>query len=281
MRITIIVLILIILVVGLFVIVNWIPDKYAIKEDNFNNYESYILVQEVHYTGTGWIQIGNENGYFLPEAYIDINLINGNILPKMEMYNEDYVNTFLCIVEHDPLGRLSKVTKDGEMLRTYGYDAFGNRTHMTEGDRETAYTYNAMNQLMSRMDSMSEETYAYDRRGNLSLIMENGSLKNSYTYGALNRLEQAVNSNGEAAAYEYNGLGHRVGKVVGSMKGPDGSYPAVQGMDIPNPMGNLKEQSLNPETKIRYTIDLTRGYHNLLEKEEAGRPTCGTETWQV
>ena len=123
-------------------------------------------------------------------------------------------------------------------MRTYGYDAFGNRTHMTEGDRETTYTYNAMNQLMSRMDSMIEETYAYDRRGNLSLIMENGSLKNSYTYGALNRLEQAVNSNGESAAYEYNGLGHRVG--------------------------------VDSEIKIRYTIDLTRGYHNLLEKEEAG-----------
>ena len=123
-------------------------------------------------------------------------------------------------------------------MRTYGYDAFGNRTHMTEGDRETAYTYNAMNQLMSRMDSMSEETYAYDRRGNLSLIMENGSLKNSYTYGALNKLEQAVNGNGEAAAYEYNGLGRRVG--------------------------------VDSETKIRYTIDLTRGYYNLLEKEEAG-----------
>lgn len=171
---------------------------------------------------------------------------------------------------YDPLGRLSKVTKDGELLRTYGYDAFGNRTHMTEGDRETAYTYNAMNQLMSRMDSMSEETYAYDRRGNLSLIMENGSLKNSYTYGALNRLEQAVNGNREAATYEYNGLGHRVGKVVGIMKGLDGSYSAAQSMDIPDPMGSLEEQSLNPETKIRYTIDLTRGYHNLLEKEEAG-----------
>ena len=41
------------------------------------NYESYILVQEAHYTGTGWMQVGNENGYFLPEAYADINLING------------------------------------------------------------------------------------------------------------------------------------------------------------------------------------------------------------
>ena len=123
-------------------------------------------------------------------------------------------------------------------MRTYGYDAFGNRTHMTEGDRETTYTYNAMNQLMSRMDSMIEETYAYDRRGNLSLIMENGSLKNSYTYEALNRLEQAVNGNGEAAVYEYNGLGHRVG--------------------------------VDSETKIRYTIDLTRGYHNLLAGAIAG-----------
>ena len=47
-----------------------------------------------------------------------------------------------------------------------------------------------------------------------------------------------MNSNGEAAAYEYNGLGHRVG--------------------------------VDSEIKIRYTIDLTRGYHNLLEKEEAG-----------
>ena len=35
-------------------------------------------------------------------------------------------------------------------------------------------------------------------------------------------------------------------------------------------MGRLKEQSPDPETKIRYTIDLTRGYHNLLQKEETG-----------
>ncbi|MGN0130946.1 MAG: RHS repeat domain-containing protein, partial [Lachnospiraceae bacterium] len=155
---------------------------------------------------------------------------------------------------------LSEVTKDGEALRTYGYDAFGNRTRMTEGDSRTTYTYNACNQLMSRVDAINEETYAYDRRGNLSLIMENGTMKNSYTYGALNRLEQAVNGKGEAAAYEYNGLGHRVGKTITSA-----TEPAT-----PDPMGRLKEQSPDPETKIRYTIDLTRGYHNLLQKEETG-----------
>lgn len=45
------------------------------------------------------MQVGNESGYFLPEGYIDISLVNGTILPQMEMYNEDYANTFLCKVE--------------------------------------------------------------------------------------------------------------------------------------------------------------------------------------
>ncbi len=161
---------------------------------------------------------------------------------------------------YDPLGRLSEVTKDGNLLRTYGYDAYGNRTRMTEGEHETTYTYNAMNQLMSRVDAMNEETYAYDRRGNLSLVMENGTMKNSYTYGALNRLEQAVNGKGEAAAYEYNGLGHRTGKTI---------TPAAEPTP-PDPLGRQNQLPPDPETKIRYTIDLTKGYHNLLQKEETG-----------
>ncbi len=73
--------------------------------------------------------------------------------------------------------------------------------------------------------------------------MENGALKNRYVYGALNRLEQAVNAKGETALYTYNGLGHRVGKTTGA---------------------------IHPEKKIQYTIDLTRSYHNLLQKEEDG-----------
>lgn len=116
-RVTIIVLALIILVVVLFIIINWIPGKYAIKENNFKNYESYILVQEIHYTGTGWVQVGNENGYFLPEEYADINLINGNILPQMGMYNEDYVNTFLCIVEHK--GKIKHAAFEDEIESYY------------------------------------------------------------------------------------------------------------------------------------------------------------------
>ncbi len=141
---------------------------------------------------------------------------------------------------YDALGRLNSVAKDGQDVRSYAYDAFGNRSLLREGSQETSYVFNALNQLVSWADALQEETYTYDKRGNLSLITADGALKNRYTYGAINRLEQAVNGNGEAASYTYNGLGHRVEKITG------------------------------PEAKIRYTIDLTKSYHNLLQKEEGG-----------
>lgn len=50
--------------IGLFIKVNWVPGKYTVKESDFSQYEPYILVQEVHYTGTGWVQTGDENGRF-------------------------------------------------------------------------------------------------------------------------------------------------------------------------------------------------------------------------
>ncbi len=52
-----------------------------------------------------------------------------------------------------------------------------------------------------------------------------------------------MNAKGETALYTYNGLGHRVGKTTGA---------------------------IHPEKKIQYTIDLTKSYHNLLQKEEDG-----------
>ena len=44
----------------------------------------------------------------------------------------------------------------------------------------------------------------------------------------------------------------------------------MEAAQLPDPMESLKQHTLDPETDIRYTIDLTRQYHNLLQKEEAG-----------
>ena len=94
--------------------------------------------------------------------------------------------------------------------------------------------------------SISREVYSYDRRGNLSQILKDGHVKNQYVYGAINRLEQAVNGSGAKANYLYNGLGHRVGKQE----------------------GKSEANGLEPMKRIDYLIDLTKEYHNLLEKTE-------------
>ena len=99
--------------------------------------------------------------------------------------------------------------------------------------------------MVSLTDGETTEKYAYDKRGNLTEHLRNGALVNQYLYGALNRLEKAVNAEGIQASYQYNGLGYRTGK-------------------------RIKESLPDPEKQIRYTIDLTRQYHNLLAKEEEG-----------
>lgn len=70
-----------------------------------------------------------------------------------------------------------------------------------------------------------------------------------------------MNGKGEAAKYQYNGLGHRVGKKIG--KACLGNME--EGLD---PVKRLQSRVVIPEEQIQYTIDLTREYHNLLQVEE-------------
>lgn len=148
---------------------------------------------------------------------------------------------------YDALDRLESIRKDNVLETQYRYDAFGNRTKKESGEHQTSYQYNALNQLINQTDqnadgSVSREIYRYDRRGNLSQILKDGQVKNQYVYGAINRLEQAVNGSGAKANYLYNGLGHRVGKQ--------------------------EAENQEPTKRISYLIDLTKEYHNLLEKTE-------------
>lgn len=167
---------------------------------------------------------------------------------------------------YDPIGRLATVGKDGSPLRTYSYDAYGNRTLLEDHSGSqgspvrTQYEYNALNQLITKADSIGAERYSYDKRGNLSAISLDGVIKNTYVYGASGRLEQAVNAKGEIAKYLYNGLGNRVGKRLGTLP-TEVILPQEPG---PAPI------DFHPQRCIDYVIDLTREYDNLLAKSDDG-----------
>ena len=83
----------------MIILTSWIhPVKYAIHEEDFSDYSEYILVREVHYTGTGWSMVGDTGGYFPSEEVVDV-ILEGEKLPEAYAPTESY-NTFLCIAEY-------------------------------------------------------------------------------------------------------------------------------------------------------------------------------------
>ena len=160
---------------------------------------------------------------------------------------------------YDALGRLSEIQKDGEIQYRYGYDAFGNRTWKEESGEQTSYQYNALNQMVSERQGEIRKEYGYDKRGNLTAILENGAWKKRYVYGAMNRLEEAVDAAGKQARYQYNGLGHRVGKQEGVLP-----KEKLEKLDPQRRVG----MEIGNSRQITYTLDLTRQYYNLLERTE-------------
>ena len=150
---------------------------------------------------------------------------------------------------YDELNRLTGVAQNGKILRSYSYDAFGNRSSKTEyqtaGSLTTTYRYNARNQLIQETAADTAKDYAYDHRGNLLSVTSGGEVLRAYGFDAANQMESAMemeNGRMKKAACQYNGLGHRMGQSITAAGGTV------------------------PDRIIRYTLDLTHQYHNLLQR---------------
>ncbi len=142
---------------------------------------------------------------------------------------------------YDALQRLSAVTRDNTLMTRYTYDAFGNRQGKEEmnAGSTTAYTYNALNQLMVMQEEglkgSNKREYVYDNRGNLIREQEDGEVLHSYEYGALNRMEKFWDQDENLSVYTYNGLNQLIKH--------DGT---------------------------ELMLDLTTPYHNLIQTREEG-----------
>ena len=144
--------------------------------------------------------------------------------------------------EYNPLNQLTKVLRNGDELREYSYDMFGNRVLKKEGKNVTNFIYNETNQLI-RETGQEIKDYQYDLRGNLRTISVDGEVSKRYEFDARNHMEAVYGENGILSNYQYNGLGHRIGKSV---------------------------YNENTPTELEYVLDFTRRGNNLLERIENG-----------
>lgn len=106
------------------------------------------------------------------------------------------------------------VRRNREKLRTYTYDAFGNRVEKIDFEKElemhTYYKYNARNQLLYEKTGESERSYQYDNRGNMCAVRDSDSLSQVYEFDAANRMnsvESMVHGMNKKVVYGYNAMG--------------------------------------------------------------------------
>ena len=130
---------------------------------------------------------------------------------------------------YDPLNRLVAAVH-GEDIKRYRYDELGNRTRQWRGKKYdtydanpwTTHTYNKRNQLIKTLEptitndheiATTTREYRYDKRGNMTAIIENSQPKTRYTFDATNRMITAVTYGIGTAEYTYNGFMNRVKKL--------------------------------------------------------------------
>ncbi|WP_448947478.1 RHS repeat domain-containing protein, partial [Lachnoanaerobaculum sp.] len=120
---------------------------------------------------------------------------------------------------YDEVGRITKVVLNGKMLREYSYDIFGNRTAKVEYVEDEVITTNYIykggklaEERIAKNNSLIQKRYEYDKRGNLIKKFSGGKLETEYKYNGLGQLISVI-SGKNIVTYEYDGLGHRIGKT--------------------------------------------------------------------
>nr|WP_308284435.1 LamG-like jellyroll fold domain-containing protein [Streptomyces flavotricini] len=203
---------------------------------------------------------------------------------------------------YDALGRLTTqtepVTGTDSITTTFGYDAAGHRTRLTDGrGKATYYTFNAWGLPESTIEPSSTEhpalssrtwTNVYDAAGQIVTELLPGSVKRQKTYDGLGRLIGETGS-GTAAATRPRSLSYDLaGRLTGA--GADGvlagntySYnDRGQLLKAEGPSGNSAyaydaDGQMTSRTDPAGTTVFT--YDQAGRLDTATDPLTGTETW--
>lgn len=217
---------------------------------------------EYTYTGTGRLEKIHHAGNGFEEEYSYQYDMAGNKVEVCKQRQGVDIDNGIFNYGYDALNRLTEVSRDGQLIRKYSYDAFGNRTvkedYSGQMPIQTTYQYNANNQMVSLISGEEGQAYTYDRRGNLTAVSRGEELLKAFTFDAANRMSSALQIKEgveRRAEYTYNAFGNRLGQDVYSRE--INSITDVNGRKLQD-----------PEKRIRYTLDLTRQYHNLLMSED-------------
>ena len=199
---------------------------------------------------------------------------------------------------YDKLNHLTGVSSnDRDMV--YSYDSLGNRVISIQDQRvihhqiisertkrpkvetittEIFYDYNAANQLTGTSTRIIEGAfqngyltdYHYDRRGNMIQVIERHQSTARYTFDATNMMASAILPDKGVAKYDYNGFRNRVSKLAYHY---DDRTKRQNNEMLENVSYSTYKthalSMLDPTDEVRYVLDMTLPYNNLLMQQGA------------
>lgn len=142
--------------------------------------------------------------------------------------------------EYDAAGRLTEVSRDGDLIRQYEYDSYGNRTSVTEDGVTTLYRYDVLDRLIAAKNPVEQSQYSYDCRGNLISVSIDGLETEKYSFDAANVMTSAYNVDRGKVNYSYNWQKKMIRRQSGA-------------------------------EDISFVLDATRDYSNMLQRTVDGR----------
>ena len=112
---------------------------------------------------------------------------------------------------YDKLGQLTSFVKSDGHEETYAYDKMGNMLEKVLNSTKIAMTYDAANELRTMESVGGKIDYSYDANGNLTSKML-GTKTDTYTYVSYNQLTSYKGYDGYQQRYTYNASGHMIKK---------------------------------------------------------------------
>ena len=272
----------------------------------YNKYDEligeYTISGEEHYDEKSYTydrfgRLTNETGYGINNTYVYDALDNlvgtTDILNNQTSLSYDSLNRLLSSTDaedntttyrYDSLGRTIETRTpvetaiNGSLVYSVQKQYYDNNSNLTRqavstnengGFRETLYTYDVMNRLVSTQTGNivstytytnadkiatqtvgeSTTTYLYDILGHLSAVTDALGQTEHYTYDANNLLVSKIDRNGSTFTYTYDALGRIVSQAVAGYDGTTSNRTYLY-----DAFGNLLSQQ-EDEITISYTYD--------------------------
>jgi len=174
----------------------------------------------------------------------------GNITQIEKLRSGVDADTGIFKYAYDPINRLVEAVSD-KGSKTFTYDNLGNRISSNNCGVETQNLFNARNQLITSIEGGVASEFRYDKRGNLVQTIQEDQVIASNIFDATNMMVSSSMQDKGISEYAYNGFMKRVRKLENMCAEADANVP-------------------NPCKEVRYILDMTRGYDNLLMTQAQG-----------